>query len=1133
MRPTLLALLLSLSTLAGCASGTAPSDGGPRPDVPRPDAQAQRCSADAECDDGNACNGSETCASGLCAPGTLVSCDDSQACTVDSCNPADGACTHMPDDSLCGPSLVCDATDGCIAPLPCETDADCDDGVFCNGTSTCDPAFGCRNTPVDCGDGFDCTVDSCDTTADACIHTADDTVCDDGLVCNGDETCDTENPDADGMGCVIGTSPVCDDGIDCTMDVCDETAGGCSPVPDHAACADGVFCNGAEQCVAGTGCQPGTAPDCADAVGCTVGRCDAAMDTCVQDANDAACQDGRVCNGNERCDVTGTTPGMGCVAGAPFDCSDGLACTTDICDEPGTCRHGGSDADMDGYTAVGCGTGNDCNDLSAAIRPGATELCDGVDNDCSGSADDGTGMECALGSAPAACTTSCGTPGRRACNSACRLGPCVAMAESCNDCDDDGDGLADNGLTCRRNTSTSCVTSCGTSGSRTCASDCSGYGACAAAFETCNDCDDDGDGLVDDGLPCRRGTSASCTTTCGTTGARVCAVDCSGYGSCRATEVCNGCDDDNDGAPDNGFACRQGQTQSCTTSCGTVGVRTCASDCSGFGACVATEVCNGCDDDADGTIDDGFTCTGGSTQSCTTSCGTTGTRACNGSCSGYGACTATEACNGCDDDGDGTSDEDFACRQGATMGCNTSCGTAGTRTCNSTCTAFGACAAAEVCNGCDDDGVGGADNGFTCVQGSSRSCTTGCGTTGTQSCNGSCTGYGTCSATEVCNGCDDDGVGGPDNGFACVRNATQGCTTGCGTAGTQTCNGTCSAYGSCAGTEVCNNCDDDGNGVADNGFTCAQGTSRSCTTACGTSGSQTCNGTCSAYGTCLAPAEICGNGCDDNGNGQTDEGCGPANDQCAGAITISGATGSHAGTLVGATAQVSDCGTGVENFYVVTVTQPAIVYLSTVGGATFDTRLSYRGAACGGTSVQCVDDSCGSLQTHLAQLVTPGSPHYFAVHTFSSSTTPGAYTLAWRLIPTTAGAAVHVPDDDLAGAGTVQTYSGTTTSSGTLVPTNPATTCGFTSSGASGENLYYWAQCASDNRNYTASLCTGTSYDTTAWVRFNGSQVACNDDSCGLQSSVTATGVGGAGVVEVLVDGYGSSSGAYTLTLTL
>ncbi|MBZ0118592.1 MAG: hypothetical protein K8H88_16430, partial [Sandaracinaceae bacterium] len=648
------------------------------------------------------------------------------------------------------------------------------------------------------------------------------------------------------------------------------------------------------------------------------------------------------------------------------------------------------------------------------------------DNDCSGSADDGTGMECALGSAPAACTTSCGTPGRRACNSACRLGPCVAMAESCNDCDDDGDGL------------------------------------------------------VDDGLPCRRGTGASCTTTCGTTGARVCAVDCSGYGSCRATEVCNGCDDDGDGSPDNGFACRQGQTQSCTTSCGTVGVRTCASDCSGFGACVATEVCNGCDDDADGTIDDGFTCTGGSTQSCTTSCGTTGTRACNGSCSGYGACTAAEACNGCDDDGDGTSDEDFACRQGATMGCNTSCGTAGTRTCNSTCTAFGACAAAEVCNGCDDDGVGGADNGFTCVQGSSQSCTT-----------------------------------------------------GCGTAGTQTCNGTCSAYGSCAGTEVCNNCDDDGNGVADNGFTCAQGTSRSCTTACGTSGSQTCNGTCSAYSTCLAPAEICGNGCDDNGNGQTDEGCGPANDQCAGAITISGATGSHAGTLVGATAQVSDCGTGVENFYVVTVTQPTIVYLSTVGGATFDTRLSYRGTACGGTSVQCVDDSCGSLQTHLAQLVTPGSPHYFAVHTFSSSTTPGAYTLAWRLIPTTAGAAVHVPDDDLAGAGTVQTYSGTTTSSGTLVPTNPATTCGFTSSGASGENLYYWAQCASDNRNYTASLCTGTSYDTTAWVRFNGSQVACNDDSCSLQSSVTATGVGGAGVVEVLVDGYGSSSGAYTLTLTL
>ncbi len=52
------------------------------------------------------------------------------------------------------------------------------------------------------------------------------------------------------------------------------------------------------------------------------------------------------------------------------------------------------DIDGDGYGAVGtdlraCSTANqgDCNDASSTIKPGATELCDGVDNDCDASID--------------------------------------------------------------------------------------------------------------------------------------------------------------------------------------------------------------------------------------------------------------------------------------------------------------------------------------------------------------------------------------------------------------------------------------------------------------------------------------------------------------------------------------------------------------------------------------------------------------------------------------------------------------------------------------------------------------------------------------------------------------------------
>jgi hypothetical protein len=46
-----------------------------------------------------------------------------------------------------------------------------------------------------------------------------------------------------------------------------------------------------------------------------------------------------------------------------------------------------TDADGDGFDAKGAG-GSDCDDLDPLIRPGATELCDGIDRDCNGMPDD-------------------------------------------------------------------------------------------------------------------------------------------------------------------------------------------------------------------------------------------------------------------------------------------------------------------------------------------------------------------------------------------------------------------------------------------------------------------------------------------------------------------------------------------------------------------------------------------------------------------------------------------------------------------------------------------------------------------------------------------------------------------------
>ncbi|MDO9098650.1 MAG: MopE-related protein, partial [Candidatus Methanoperedens sp.] len=223
----------------------------------------------------------------------------------------------------------------------------------------------------------------------------------------------------------------------------------------------------------------------------------------------------------------------------------------------GYCSVGCTDNDNDMYAIEGGACGPvDCNDSNATINPGATEVCDGIDNNCNGNIDEGFDAD---GDSIADCNDNC------------------PYAANISQADSDGDGRGnpcDDGCITPQNINPSDL--CGPSGYR-CFSNGSHTGACYSLDQciklvppSANSClycapgkelDTNGDGYYDS---CSEydydGDGYGTTTDCNDSNAAI---------NPGAIEVCNGIDDNCNGTVDEGFDADGDTVADCFDNCPT------------------------------------------------------------------------------------------------------------------------------------------------------------------------------------------------------------------------------------------------------------------------------------------------------------------------------------------------------------------------------------------------------------------------------------------------------------------------------------------------------------------------------------------------------------------------------------
>jgi MYXO-CTERM domain-containing protein len=663
--------------------------------------------------------------------------------------------------------------------------------------------------------------------------------------CNGaDDDCDTlidENWPELGSQCTAGLgicrrtgTYVCK--ADGTGTECSVTPG--PPAPGGEICnngldddCDGQVDEGCQPCVAQPEICDGKDNDCDGAIdedytsiacGSDIGECAKGTTACVNGSvvcNGSTPPTSELCNNkDDNCDTvvdafnescfaspTGTAYTSGCntssgvcvgacqlglrlcTAGSWGACQGAIGPVSEICN--------GKDDDCDGQTDEGvqntctnyttCATFQTC--AACALTP--TEVCNLKDDDCDGTVDNITGKPC--GTDAGECkkgVTACDATGKEICSGG--VGP---TAETCNGKDDDCNGKIDDNAT-----DPTLGQACGTNvgecqqGTFQCvAGQIKCVGGIGPQPEICDGKDNNCDGTADNGITATACGSDVGECKAGTTACVAGALVCQGAVGPSA-ELCDGLDNDCNGIKDDNPS---DAGTACGSSDGTCvpGKNQCVN---GSLVCVGatgpkTEVCDGLDNDCNGTVDDNILNAGAACGSDTGEC-QQGTMACQNTPSGWGlVCTGSvgpkpEICDGKDNDCDGDTDEDFP-EDGQICGTNAGECQAGTWQCKggSLVCEGGTGPTPEQCDGKDNDCNGAIDDN---VPGEGQPCGNAVGECqpGTTKCVGGkfiCTG-GTQPGTEICDGKDNDCDGTADNTAVCPGSSSciEGqCVVPCGT----------------------------------------------------------------------------------------------------------------------------------------------------------------------------------------------------------------------------------------------------------------------------------------------------------------------------------------------------------------